>query len=134
MKDVSAISGLMGSYLLKGWIMLGDACPSCEEVPLLEDPSNGIRYCMKCSPPVTPGRSPGIQSKVKEPTCNEAKSSNSTPHKGNSKKSSEESEIMGRSELFEHIHCMALETAKIGVSTLQNADLTIEERYVGRAY
>lgn len=28
MKDVSAISGLMGSYLLKGWIMLGDACPS----------------------------------------------------------------------------------------------------------
>ncbi|OII77219.1 hypothetical protein cand_020570 [Cryptosporidium andersoni] len=77
MSDMSTISGRMGSFLLKGWIMLGDACPLCEEVPLLEDPSNGSRYCMKCSPPVSVDNRQTIQKSNLQHTTKPCNSSES---------------------------------------------------------
>ncbi|OII73757.1 uncharacterized protein cubi_03555 [Cryptosporidium ubiquitum] len=123
MKDVSTISGLMGSYLLKGWIMLGDACPSCEEVPLLEDPSNGLKYCMKCSPPMTSARN--SNSKLAETLGNEGKLSSLANELICNR---ENGKTIFKDALKENISYMIVEISKMGTNALSNADLTIEKR------
>ncbi|KAK9171018.1 Uncharacterized protein cmbei_8003270 [Cryptosporidium meleagridis] len=123
MKDVSAISELMGSYLLKGWIMLGDACPSCEEVPLLEDPSNGLKYCMKCSPPMISGRN--SNNKLIESLSNEEKPNMFTNIEADCTNKGGKTI---KDTLEENINHMVVEISKIGVSALNSADFTIERR------
>ncbi|BFZ11663.1 hypothetical protein BsWGS_14701 [Bradybaena similaris] len=41
------ISKIMSGYLLKGYKMLGSACPSCDTI-LLQD-RQGVKYCIACS-------------------------------------------------------------------------------------
>ncbi|KAH8583305.1 Sjoegren syndrome scleroderma autoantigen [Cryptosporidium sp. chipmunk genotype I] len=125
MKDVSAISGLMGSYLLKGWIMLGDACPSCEEVPLLEDPSNGLKYCMKCSPPITSGRN--LNNKLTESLSNEGKLSVLTNTEADCANKESDRTIF-KNSLEKNVNYMMVEISKIGVNALNSGDFTIEKR------
>ncbi|KAL3126553.1 hypothetical protein CHM_8g3265 [Cryptosporidium hominis] len=124
MKDVSAISGLMGSYLLKGWIMLGDACPSVK-VPLLEDPSNGLKYCMKCSPPMISSRN--SNNKLAESLSNEDKLNMFTNIEADCT-NKESGKITIKNTLEENVNHMVVEISKIGVSALNSADFTIERR------
>ncbi|KAJ1607097.1 hypothetical protein OIY81_157 [Cryptosporidium canis] len=126
MKDVSAISELMGSYLLKGWIMLGDACPSCEEVPLLEDPSNGLKYCMKCSPPIKFGRNSDKSDRALESTNNEGKCLSLT--KSQPVNNLKENDKAFKEALEENVNYMILETSKIGAHALNSTDVPLEKR------
>lgn len=51
------VSASLGDLLLRGWAMLGDACPRCESTPLMREPAGGgggggggarRMYCVRC--------------------------------------------------------------------------------------
>uniref|UniRef100_A0A0G4FRT1 VTT domain-containing protein n=1 Tax=Chromera velia CCMP2878 TaxID=1169474 RepID=A0A0G4FRT1_9ALVE len=38
----------LGDLLLRGWTMLGEHCPNCQEVPLMRHPRSGLEWCVQC--------------------------------------------------------------------------------------
>lgn len=97
-------------------------------MPLLEDPSNGLKYCMKCSPPIKSNRnSDSSDSKIVEPFSSEGKLY--TYSKNESVSSTREVDGRAHKEtLEENINYMMLELSNIGTNALNRTGLSVEKR------
>ncbi|KAL6299102.1 hypothetical protein BKA93DRAFT_872543 [Sparassis latifolia] len=49
MSTIVDVSGRLGEYILKGWVLTDNICPKCSKVPLMRSPSSPIiSFCANC--------------------------------------------------------------------------------------
>ncbi|GBE79324.1 predicted protein [Sparassis crispa] len=49
MSTIVDVSGRLGEYMLKGWVLTDNICPKCSKVPLMRSPSSPIiSFCANC--------------------------------------------------------------------------------------
>lgn len=91
---------------------------------MLEDPSNGLKYCMKCSPPITSTRN--SNNKTGEAINNEEKLDVTTNDLISHDK--QNCKTFFKDCLKDSINYMIVEVSNIGKNALNDTDLTIEKR------
>ncbi|EPS95377.1 hypothetical protein FOMPIDRAFT_1132570 [Fomitopsis schrenkii] len=56
------VSGKLGEYMLKGWVLTDKSCPKCSRVPLMRSPSGPtVHFCANCD--AAPGTSTASSSR-----------------------------------------------------------------------
>lgn len=87
----------LGSYLLKGWCMMGDSCPLCRKgIPLMKDKAGDL-YCVDCE--MYTNKENHIPA-PSSPNTTQPTNTQPTPHSTN-KESDEPAHLESRSFLHE---------------------------------
>ncbi|KAI0773847.1 hypothetical protein C8Q74DRAFT_1316848 [Fomes fomentarius] len=71
MATVIDVSGRLGEYMLKGWVLTDRICSKCAKVPLMRSPSSAaveLHFCINCDPAPSTGSVANISAPQPSPS------------------------------------------------------------------
>ncbi|CCM05645.1 uncharacterized protein FIBRA_07875 [Fibroporia radiculosa] len=98
MTTIVDVSGKLGEYMLKGWILTDEICTQCRKVPLMRSPKAPIsHFCANCdnvsATPSASFQAPSNQPGATQIRMQSLPSSTSTSHRSHSRSSTPPTEI-----------------------------------------